>query len=193
MFHSQLSNLVCNSETKGLSKNWCHSVKNYQVLHIVLHSTSLCVNGPYTSRMSVQVLYCSCSVQKGLWITKSSVPVPKFLSHVNGAFLPHGRQASNMWWSECTPVWSGDLILWRYVLIKFSKNNYYCLCLFSILSVSYLLTITGLDNLTLMLLVANFPIQNDAKNWKMTETLAHGYSSEGTQREVSKQHQHDKA
>ena len=39
--------------------------------------------------------------------------------------------------------------------------------------------------LTLMLLVANLAI-------KMTEGLAHGYSSESTQQELSNEYQHDK-
>ena len=36
--------------------------------------------------------------------------------------------------------------------------------------------------LTLLLLVTNFTIQNGAKNFKITETLVYGYSSESTQR-----------
>ena len=31
----------------------------------------------------------------------------------------------------------------------------------------------------------HWPIENDAKSWKMTETLAHGYSSESTLSELS--------
>ena len=34
-----------------------------------------------------------------------------------------------------------------------------------------------------------WPIQNEAKNLKMTETLANGYSSESTQRELSSEYQ----
>ena len=34
--------------------------------------------------------------------------------------------------------------------------------------------------------------QNDAKNWKMAETLVFGYSSESTQRELANEYQHDK-
>ena len=30
------------------------------------------------------------------------------------------------------------------------------------------------------------------KFWKMSETLAYGYSSEGTQRELSNEYQHDR-
>ena len=30
------------------------------------------------------------------------------------------------------------------------------------------------------------------KNWTMTETLAHGYSSESTRQELSNQYQHDR-
>ena len=46
---------------------------------------------------------------------------------------------------------------------------------------------------TLMLLVANLAyIQNDAKNFKMTETMAYGYSSERTQRELSNDYQHER-
>ena len=37
-----------------------------------------------------------------------------------------------------------------------------------------------------------WPIQHDAKTWKMTETLAHGYSSESTQRDLSNEYQHDR-
>ena len=35
------------------------------------------------------------------------------------------------------------------------------------------------------------PIQNDAKSWKMTETLAYGYSSESTQQVLFNECQHD--
>ena len=38
-------------------------------------------------------------------------------------------------------------------------------------------------------LVANLPIQNDAKNCKMIETLACEYSHESTQRELSNYYQ----
>ena len=48
-------------------------------------------------------------------------------------------------------------------------------------------------SLTLMLLVANLA---DTKCFKiplkMTETLAHGYSSESTQRELSNEYEHDR-
>ena len=37
-----------------------------------------------------------------------------------------------------------------------------------------------------------WPIQNDAKYLKMTETLANGYSSESTQRELSNEYLHDR-
>ena len=37
-----------------------------------------------------------------------------------------------------------------------------------------------------------YRIQNDAKNLKMTETLANGYSSESTQRELSNEYQDDR-
>ena len=47
--------------------------------------------------------------------------------------------------------------------------------------------------LTLMLVVANLAkIQNDTKTLKMTETLANGYSSESTQRELSNEYQDDR-
>ena len=36
------------------------------------------------------------------------------------------------------------------------------------------------------------PIQNDAKNLRMTETLVHGYSSESTQQELSNEYQYDR-
>ena len=46
--------------------------------------------------------------------------------------------------------------------------------------------------LTLMLLVANLANTNCCKKtWKFTETLANGYSSESTQRELSNEYQHD--
>ena len=45
-----------------------------------------------------------------------------------------------------------------------------------------------LAGLTLMLLVANLANTND----RMTETLANGYSSESTQRELSNEYQHDR-
>ena len=49
-----------------------------------------------------------------------------------------------------------------------------------------------INGLTLMLLLANFAfIQNDAKNLKIPETLAHGYSSESTQQELSNEYQHE--
>ena len=44
-----------------------------------------------------------------------------------------------------------------------------------------------------MLLVAIiWPLRNDAKSSEMKETLAHGYSSESTQQELSSQYQHDR-
>ena len=43
-----------------------------------------------------------------------------------------------------------------------------------------------------MLLVANLADKKDAKKMRITETLAYGYSSEGTQRELSNEHQHDR-
>ena len=45
--------------------------------------------------------------------------------------------------------------------------------------------------LTLLLKVAIFTVQNGAKKLKITGTLACGYSSEGTQRELSNEYQHD--
>ena len=35
-------------------------------------------------------------------------------------------------------------------------------------------------------------LQNDAKTWKMTETLPNGYSSESAQQELSNEYQHDR-
>ena len=47
--------------------------------------------------------------------------------------------------------------------------------------------------LTLMLLVANLnEYKMMQKSWKMTETLAHGYLSESTPRELSNEYQHDR-
>ena len=43
-----------------------------------------------------------------------------------------------------------------------------------------------------MLLVANLPIQNDANNLKMLETLEHGFLSERTLQELSNEYQHDR-
>ena len=44
-----------------------------------------------------------------------------------------------------------------------------------------------------MLLVANLAnAKNGAETWKMTETLANGYSSESTQQELSNEYQHDR-
>ena len=43
-----------------------------------------------------------------------------------------------------------------------------------------------------MVLAANFANAKWEKNWEMTETLAHGYSSESTQLELSNEYQHDK-
>ena len=37
-----------------------------------------------------------------------------------------------------------------------------------------------------------WPMQNDAKKWKMTETLAHRYLSESAQWELSHEYQHDR-
>ena len=49
-----------------------------------------------------------------------------------------------------------------------------------------------MKGLTLMLLVANLPkYKMTQKIWKMAETLAHGYSSESTQRELSYEYPHD--
>ena len=47
--------------------------------------------------------------------------------------------------------------------------------------------------ITFVLLVPNLAnTKYDAKHLKMTETLAHGYSSDSTQQELSNEHQHDK-
>ena len=35
-------------------------------------------------------------------------------------------------------------------------------------------------------------MKNDAKTWKMTETLAHAYSPESTQQELANEYQHDR-
>ena len=35
-------------------------------------------------------------------------------------------------------------------------------------------------------------MQNYEKSWKMTETMAYGYSSESTQQELSNEYQHNK-
>ena len=44
-----------------------------------------------------------------------------------------------------------------------------------------------------MLLVGNFAnTKKKQKSWKMTETLAYGYSSESTHRELSNEYQHDR-
>ena len=44
-----------------------------------------------------------------------------------------------------------------------------------------------------MLLVANLVNRKWCKKpWQKTETLAHGYSSESTQQELSNEYQHDK-
>ena len=44
-----------------------------------------------------------------------------------------------------------------------------------------------------MLLVANFgQYKMMQKSWNMIETLAHGYSYESTQRELSNEYQHDR-
>ena len=53
--------------------------------------------------------------------------------------------------------------------------------------VSICVNSTETITLTLMLLVANLMI----KGWEMTETLAHGYSYEITQRELSYEYPHD--
>ena len=48
-------------------------------------------------------------------------------------------------------------------------------------------------NLTLMLLVANLAnTKLCRKHKKITETLAHGYSSESTMRELSNEYQHER-
>ena len=44
----------------------------------------------------------------------------------------------------------------------------------------------------IMLLVANLPIQNETKTWKMIEILARGYSSESSLRDLSNEYQHDR-
>ena len=60
------------------------------------------------------------------------------------------------------------------------------------LNVPMLVFILVVENhLTPMLLVANRPLQNDAKTWKMIETLTNGYSFESTQWELSNEYQHD--
>ena len=48
-------------------------------------------------------------------------------------------------------------------------------------------------HLTLMMLVANFAkYKMMQKTWKITETLAYGYSSESAQWELSNEYQHDR-
>ena len=42
-----------------------------------------------------------------------------------------------------------------------------------------------------MLLVANLPIQNDAKKRKMTKSLANGYLPENAPPELSNEYQYD--
>ena len=60
-------------------------------------------------------------------------------------------------------------------------------------AVKYSLTIFSLLYYTLMLLVANFTkYKMMQRTWKMIETLAHGHSSESTQRELSNEYQHDR-
>ena len=50
-----------------------------------------------------------------------------------------------------------------------------------------------MTGLTLMLLVANLANTNwRKKHWKMTETLAYGYSSESAQQQLSNEYQHDR-
>ena len=52
---------------------------------------------------------------------------------------------------------------------------------------------TGMNGLTLMLLLANLADTKWwKKNWKMTETLAHRYLSESTQPELSNEYLHDR-
>ena len=43
--------------------------------------------------------------------------------------------------------------------------------------------------ITFMLLLAKLPLQNDAKTTNENETMAHGDSSESTQREISNAYQ----
>ena len=43
-----------------------------------------------------------------------------------------------------------------------------------------------------MLLLVNWPIQNDAETLKMNETLANGYSYESAQLELFNGYQHDR-
>ena len=52
---------------------------------------------------------------------------------------------------------------------------------------------TIVNFLILFLLTLIIPVTNLQKNWKMTETLANGYSSERAQRELSNEYQHDRA
>ena len=40
--------------------------------------------------------------------------------------------------------------------------------------------------------MANLASTKWLKPWEMTETLAHGYSSESTQQELSNEYQHDR-
>ena len=49
-----------------------------------------------------------------------------------------------------------------------------------------------LEGLTLMLVVANFANTKWCKKANMTETLAHGYSSESAQQELPNEYQHDR-
>ena len=59
--------------------------------------------------------------------------------------------------------------------------------------VRHLLAALSANGLTCMLLVANLANTKWYKKpEKMTETLAHGYSSESAQRELSNEYQHDR-
>ena len=56
-----------------------------------------------------------------------------------------------------------------------------------------ILAATTMNRLSLMLLVTNLANTKWSKNtWKMTETLANGYSNERAQRELSNEYQHDR-
>ena len=76
------------------------------------------------------------------------------------------------------PVYSNDACLINFIPLFYAARK------------ARYANINDKRTITLMLLI--WPMQNNAKILKMTKTLAHGYSSESSQRELSNEYQHDR-
>ena len=117
-------------------------------------------------------------------------------------FMPEQpKKRPDMYWSitQCIPYENvfGEILKGEIdISIKPTALEVNCKSMLYFFIIQRSMTDTGgtlsLDMLTHMLLVANFRKKMMQNIWKMTETLAYGYSSKSTQRELSNEYQHDR-